>query len=338
MIFSFFSNSSLTNEPIAVTASSSVTNVNKRKKKSITNTSVDEDEENCEESLGINDEDLIENDDVEDIAEANHLNGDVDEDNRREGSGDDNNNDNDEEELDLNMNEDDDVVDVNEEDAIDDVDDVDDDDDDNNDEDLDRNESSPHHHHHHNNPVPSAIYDENNNLVVKTTHSPAQPHLKLKVTPSVSTAFQLATGSQALNSKNISAIESCLNQSSAYNSHNSDLIVCGECQADFKLENILDFIDHKIQKCSKAPYKLMSRGVGKNKQQQHSKNLLNKSDQSGHDLNGSDCEQTNENNYQGNKEFIYLRFVFCENKFQYLNFFAEISEKSPNSVWRTIKQ
>jgi len=268
---------------------------------------VDEDEENCEESLGINDEDLIENDDVEDIAEANHLNGDVDEDNRREGSGDDNNNDNDDEELDLNMNEDDDVVDVNEEDAIDDVDDVDDDDDDNNDEDLDRNESSPHHHHHHhNNPVPSAIYDENNNLVVKTTHSPAQPHLKLKVTPSVSTAFQLATGSQALNSKNISAIESCLNQSSAYNSHNSDLIVCGECQADFKLENILDFIDHKIQKCSKAPYKLMSRGVGKNKQQQHSKNLLNKSDQSGHDLNGSDCEQTNENNYQGNKKFIYF--------------------------------
>jgi hypothetical protein len=53
--------------------------VNKRKKKSITNTSVDEDEENCEESLGINDDDLIENDgDVgDDIAEVDHLNGDV---------------------------------------------------------------------------------------------------------------------------------------------------------------------------------------------------------------------------------------------------------------------
>jgi hypothetical protein len=198
------------------------------------------------------------------------------------------------------MNEDDDEVDVNEEeDAIDDDADDDDNDDDNNNEDIDRNESlSLHHNHNNNNPVPSVIYDENNNVVVKTPAQP--PHLKLKVTPSVSTAFQLATGSQALSSKNISAIETCLNQSSAYNSHNSDLIVCGECQADFKLENILDFIDHKIQKCSKAPYKLVNRGGGKNKQ--HSKNLLNKNDQSGHDLNGSECEQTNENNFRGKKK------------------------------------
>jgi hypothetical protein len=40
------------------------------------------------------------------------------------------------------------------------------------------------------------------------------------------------------------------------NEHNSlndqDFIICGSCQADFKLSNIIDFIDHKIQKCKPA--------------------------------------------------------------------------------------
>ena len=30
---------------------------------------------------------------------------------------------------------------------------------------------------------------------------------------------------------------------------NQDLIVCGMCQADFRLSNIIDFIEHKINKC-----------------------------------------------------------------------------------------
>ena len=153
----------------------------------------------------------------------------------------------------------------------------------------------------------SIVYDENNNAIKSTTAtsttSSVKHHLlKLKVTPSVSTAYQLATGSQALNNTNLSAIETCLNSEEACNVRNSDLIVCGNCQADFKLENILEFIEHKIHKCSKSAMsatlaaKLNQHFSSKNKS--FLKNGSNKP-QSDEPSESSDHEQANESEYQG---------------------------------------
>ena len=50
-----------------------------------------------------------------------------------------------------------------------------------------------------------------------------------------------------------------------------DLIVCGNCQADFRLANLNEFIEHKIQKCCASG---RNRSGALNKKQNQSKFLL----------------------------------------------------------------
>lgn len=45
----------------------------------------------------------------------------------------------------------------------------------------------------------------------------------------------------------------------------NDLIVCGKCQADFKLADIVSFIEHKMQKCTSLAFNSTTAASGSNK-------------------------------------------------------------------------
>ncbi len=51
-----------------------------------------------------------------------------------------------------------------------------------------------------------------------------------------------------------------------------DFIVCGSCQADFKLANLMEFIEHKIHKCIKLPQNSHKRFQQQSQQRQDNEN------------------------------------------------------------------
>lgn len=58
-----------------------------------------------------------------------------------------------------------------------------------------------------------------------------------------------------------------INNNEQNSSNDQDFIICGSCQADFKLSSIIDFIDHKIQKCKSTNSIFLNKNSQKQLQQ-----------------------------------------------------------------------